>query len=170
MNPQADDNYYQPEGLFNLSALKSADVMVSRPRFVGVDHASLGIDYVPPASSLPCCQQWRIFVEPRSGVAMGKDIATQINFRTDAYGAFRNFHLPAGIMPVAWTQDHVVLSDEQADDFKSGASLASAARLFAFIGGPLIFLCCLGCIVLAYFRDRRNGGAFEEMQEGTVMY
>ena len=101
---------------------------------------------------------------------MGKDIATQINFEIPEFGAYENFALPAGIMPVVWTQDRVLIDPDQAEQFLSGLSLASTMRTVGFVLGPLLFFCCLGGAVFAYFRDRRNGGAFEEMDQGTAMY
>lgn len=56
---------------------------------------------------------------------------------------------------------------EDAETFKSGKSLADSARLFGYIGGPLIFLCCVGCMVAAWFVKGRgeSDDNYAEMQE-----
>ena len=41
-------------------------------------------------------------------------------------------------------------------------------RVVCLTFGPLLFICCIGGAVFAYFRDRRRGGAFNEMEEGLI--
>jgi hypothetical protein len=136
--------YYQShKGLFNISKLSPADVFVSLPRFAGVDPAQINVDIRPPASELKCCTDWRLFVEPTSGVTMGKDVVTQINFKSAGYGAFTNFALPAGYH--AARVDRGSAHDPavaDAEKFRDGLATASMARILFFVLGPLD-LCAL---------------------------
>lgn len=85
--------YYQhSRGLFNLSSLQSADVFISLPRFHAVDESAVSnVSIVDQADGRAF--EWNIFVEPRSGITMGKDIALQINFESPGYGAFEDLQL-----------------------------------------------------------------------------
>jgi hypothetical protein len=162
-----DPTYFQThKGLFNLSGTSPADVFVSLPRFAGVDASVHGVELRPSAQELKCCTGWRIFVEPTSGVTMGKEVVTQINFKSPGFGAFAGFKLPAGYMPLTWLEDRVVIDPKQAAQFKSGLSLASTARIAAFVLAPLLFILCGACMVYAFFRAKRSNpsadlGGFE---------
>lgn len=152
-----DPVYYQSaKGMFNISGLSPADVFVSLPRFYGVDPLVHNVDVRPAPQELKCCTDWRIFVEPTSGVTMGKDVVTQINFKSPGFGAFKNAKLPPGYMPVVWLQDRVFINPDQAVQFKDGLSLSSTARTAAFVMAPVLLLLCACCIVFAHFRAKRS--------------
>jgi hypothetical protein len=166
-----DPIYYQSQkGLFNISKLSPADVFVSLPRFAGVDPAQINVDIKPPASELKCCTDWRLFVEPTSGVTMGKDVVTQINFKSAGYGAFTNMVLPAGIMPLVWTEDRLTIPVADAEKFRDGLATASMARVLFFVLGPLIFVLCCLCMVFLHVRSRRAGGAMDDMDRGYSLH
>jgi hypothetical protein len=166
-----DPTYYQSQkGLFNISKLSPADVFVSLPRFAGVDPAQINVEIRPPASELKCCTDWRLFVEPTSGVTMGKHVVTQVNFKSAGYGAFTNLALPAGIMPLMWTEDRVTIPVKDAEKFRDGLATASMARVLFFVLGPLIFVLCCLCMVFLHYRSRRAGGAMEDMDRGYSMH
>jgi hypothetical protein len=69
-------------------------------------------------------------------------------------------------MPLTWLEDRVVIDPKQAAQFKSGLSLASTARIAAFVLAPLLFILCGACMVYAFFRAKRSNpsadlGGFE---------
>lgn len=50
---------------------------------------------------------------------MGKDISVQINFHAPELGYFNNYYFPAGLVPLVWQHDYLVIDPEQAEEFKS---------------------------------------------------
>ena len=142
--------YYQhSRGLFNLSSLQSADVFISLPRFNAVDESAVSnVSIVDQADGRAF--EWNIFVEPRSGITMGKDIALQINFESPGYGAFEDLQLPAGPMPLLWSQDRETINRDDAQSFKDGVRQANSLQIAMFVVGPLMLCCCLlyACVVL----------------------
>ena len=124
-----NDFYYQGiKGAFNASSYRSANLFYSMPRQRHMPATQTLVTHEPSAEQLlVCCTDWRLYVEPESGLTLGKDTPTQLNFESHGYGTLHvSSHLPPGIMPFMWAQQRSVVGAKDAASFKDNQSLLSA--------------------------------------------
>ena len=163
---------YYPNGMWNLSSVQNAPIMISAPHFLSVDSrvADLVVGLTPNYEA----HTTHLDVEPVTGLTMYARKRWQINMRVQPFNVSVPFPKKEMILfpkidewlviPMCWIEEAGEVSDSDASQFREGVYFAKNLMLGIKFGGA-----GLGCI-LAFFAAFQYYTAIRNLENQPAKY